>query len=223
MIKLAIIDFDGTLLLRDTLPLLMKLWKKYKYPLIKLCSLSASIGFLYIRYKLGLYKMSREKIKMTAMQKFNRLFSGMTKEQVNMFFKRCYKDIIPYLNEAVVEEVKKAKAEGYHTVLLSGCYEQMLEYVAGVVGIDMVIGTKMQFKNGLVDINKPMDIISGSAKVTKIQEVFNNKDVDWEASRAYADSSSDIGLMEMVGHPIAVNPDPELREIAQEAKWCILD
>jgi phosphoserine phosphatase len=46
--------------------------------------------------------------------------------------------------------------------------------------------------------------------------------VDAGACWAYADHGSDLGLLQSVGHPVAVNPKPELLEVAQRSGWPIL-
>ncbi|MGB9880172.1 MAG: HAD family hydrolase, partial [Anaerolineae bacterium] len=33
------------------------------------------------------------------------------------------------------------------------------------------------------------------------------------------DSHSDLPLLELVGHPVAVNPDPRLKRVAQKRGW----
>jgi phosphoserine phosphatase len=45
--------------------------------------------------------------------------------------------------------------------------------------------------------------------------------VDLAESYAYADSTSDLHLLEMVGHPVATYPDDGLRPIALERGWQI--
>ena len=44
-----------------------------------------------------------------------------------------------------------------------------------------------------------------------------------EDSYAYSDSASDLPMLEAVGHPVAVNPEPELREIATDRGWPIIE
>jgi len=45
---------------------------------------------------------------------------------------------------------------------------------------------------------------------------------DLERSFAYSDSVTDVHMLEVVGHPHAVNPDKELRRIAKEREWPVL-
>jgi hypothetical protein len=47
--------------------------------------------------------------------------------------------------------------------------------------------------------------------------------VDLEGSYAYSDSTTDIPMLSVVGNPVAVNPDRELRRHAEEHQWQIRD
>ena len=44
-------------------------------------------------------------------------------------------------------------------------------------------------------------------------------DIDLEASYAYSDSATDLPMLEVVGHPVAVNPDRELARVARDRGW----
>jgi phosphoserine phosphatase len=46
--------------------------------------------------------------------------------------------------------------------------------------------------------------------------------MDYAASYAYADSISDLDLLRMVGHPVAVYPDAPLAALARERNWEVL-
>ena len=47
-------------------------------------------------------------------------------------------------------------------------------------------------------------------------------DVDWSASYAYGDSFTDHYMLEMVGNPVAVYPEPKLYALAKEKNWEVL-
>ena len=40
---------------------------------------------------------------------------------------------------------------------------------------------------------------------------------------SFSISASDMPMLEAVGHPVVVNPEPELREIAAERGWPIVE
>jgi len=221
--KLAVFDFDGTLFFRDTLPFLLKLWRKFGYPKRRLLLVAASLTGLLIRYKLfSLGHEEREKAAREVMNRFTRIFAGMTYGQVEEFFLRCAPVIIKRLKGAVVEEIGKAKGEGFKTVLLSGCYESLLEKIGEPLGIDIVIGTRINYRNGTVDLGEPLDVVYGEEKAVRIRRVFGEEGVDWEKSMAFADSFSDLPLLKLVGVPVAVDPDPELEKTAVSLKWRII-
>ena len=46
--------------------------------------------------------------------------------------------------------------------------------------------------------------------------------IDLAASYAYSDSESDLPMLRVVGHPIVVNPDAELRGIAAAEGWEVI-
>ena len=219
--KLAVFDFDGTLSPQDTLPFLLKQWKKFKYPNMKRYLVYLSVSGLFLRYKLG--KGSREEIRKEGMRKFSRIFTGMSKKEFKEFLRRSSDKIMPELDNEIVQEVKKAKAAGFHTVLLSGCYETFLKYVGEALGIDTVIGTEMRYSNGHVDLKTPMQIVSGEVKTERLRACFADKEVNWKGSVAYADSMSDIDILIMVGKPVVVNPEKELRRIAEHKEWRIIE
>ena len=220
--KLAVFDFDGTLMKADSLPFLLKIWGSLGYPRYKQWLMYVRIGGLYIRYKLGMNgRMSKETMKKTAFQKFTRIFSGMNRQQIHEFFKDAAQRIMPELNEQVINEIDKVKKQGYHTVLLSGFYHELLELIAQRVGIDSVLGTKMHFNGEQVDAKKKLTIRTGQDKVERILEEFG--DADFSESCAYADSISDLGLLEMVGTPIAVCPDSGLRQTAADRGWRVME
>jgi len=221
--KLAIFDFDGTLLRVDTLPYMLRLWGEFGYSKMRKWRTYFSIIGLYMRYKLGLNgRMTREQMKKTALQKFTKLFAGMTRAQVEIYFEQCTDKIMAQINKNVAAEVGKVKAQGYHTVILSGCYEKLLALVAQKLGIDGVLGTKIRyFENDVADVAYKMDIKTGVDKVNRIQEAF--PDADLKASCAYADSISDLALLELVGLPVAVAPDVDLKAFIDGKDWRVID
>jgi phosphoserine phosphatase len=63
----------------------------------------------------------------------------------------------------------------------------------------------------------------GDNKVSLTQAYLKHHGIkiDYDTSYAYADSISDLHLLEMVGNPVATYPDEQLRTLAQERNWQI--
>jgi phosphoserine phosphatase len=59
-------------------------------------------------------------------------------------------------------------------------------------------------------------------KAQAIRELAEREGIDLGASYAYSDSESDLPMLRLVGHPVAVNPDAELARTAREEGWEIM-
>ena len=119
--------------------------------------------------------------------------------------------------------MKRSQQEGYHIVLLSGCYEKLLHMIFAPYHVDHIIGTAMYFTDGVIDAKRKREEVRGETKMQKIMAYYANERADWNASTAYADSYSDLPVLEAVGHAVAVGPEPKLKAVAEENNWRILD
>lgn len=215
--KLAIFDFDGTLFRKDTLPFLGQEWLrqgKSKFTYIKTYLVCTPC---LVFYKLGLWP--REKMKVKILAQFHGLFKNMTRDDIDQFFRQAYPAMKTYFNSQVLEELRRAQHQGYHCVILSGAYAQMLNIVAEELGFDTVIAVEIHYKNGKVDLKKPLSVIDGKTKSVLLKRVFKDEKINWKLSRSYGDSYSDIPIMEIVGEPVAVNPDPGLEAHVEKSGW----
>ncbi len=59
----------------------------------------------------------------------------------------------------------------------------------------------------------------GPNKAEAIREMAVGEGIDLANSYAYSDSITDLPMLEMVGNPVAVNPDRELSRVARERDW----
>ena len=61
----------------------------------------------------------------------------------------------------------------------------------------------------------------GPGKVVLAEKLALQHGISLAASTFYSDSITDLPLLERVGFPVAINPDPRLRRIAQSRRWPI--
>ncbi|MGL5676702.1 MAG: HAD family hydrolase [Cellulosilyticaceae bacterium] len=224
--RLAVFDFDGTLFPYQTIPYLMKLYLEAGYSKTKYMLYMAKIAGIVAKYKLPFHKeYGKEQFRRQATVYFIQLFNGETKEEVDAFFKKSAEAIVEDLNPTIVEEVRQAKVRGEKCIVLSGCFSGILDGVAKALGMDYVIGTPFEasdFLDGKLDVQQ-LDIATGQRKVEKLLTLLQGEEVEWEKSTAYGDSVYDRYILELVGGPVAVNPDEGLREMAEGNNWRILE
>jgi HAD superfamily hydrolase (TIGR01490 family) len=62
-------------------------------------------------------------------------------------------------------------------------------------------------------------------KVERVRQWLGARGLDWNDATItfYSDSRNDLPLLEKADHPVAVNPDPALRQIARQRGWRVLD
>jgi hypothetical protein len=63
----------------------------------------------------------------------------------------------------------------------------------------------------------------GDGKAAAVRELAAQEGFDLEASTAYSDSHTDLPFLEAVGNPVVVNPDRQLRRIAEDRGWPMLE
>ena len=61
-----------------------------------------------------------------------------------------------------------------------------------------------------------------AGKVTRLEQWLANRQDSLEGSSFYSDSHNDLPLLRLVDNPVAVDPDPILREKAEENQWPII-
>jgi len=113
--------------------------------------------------------------------------------------------------------------EGDLVVLVSGGPLPLLRHIGAQIGADHVIGTEFEVRDGHFTGKacEPICIDEDKAVLAKDYLERNRVNADLTASFAYADSISDLPLLEMVGHPVAVYPDKSLKAVALARGWGI--
>jgi phosphoserine phosphatase len=220
VLRLAIFDFDGTLSARDTLPLVGREWLRQGRSRARYAAVYLRIIPWVAAQRAGV--LSRERMKEAAVTRFHSMFAGMTAGDIDDFFRRAWGELRLRLVAPVAAEVARARDAGFHLVLLSGAYQQLLERAGEELGFDTVLGVRLHGADEGAAGPATPPCIDGARKLVLLRQRFP-EGVDWAASTAYADSWDDLPLLQAVGLPVAVNPEPRLRAHAQREGWRVLD
>jgi putative phosphoserine phosphatase/1-acylglycerol-3-phosphate O-acyltransferase len=113
------------------------------------------------------------------------------------------------------------RADGHKLVLATTSPEAFVRPLADALGFDDVICTKWKSANGeyLGEIDGPF--VWGTEKSDAVAAWADANDVLLARSYAYSDSYYDSPMLDSVGHPVAVNPDPNLTATAMIKGWPI--
>jgi HAD superfamily hydrolase (TIGR01490 family) len=111
------------------------------------------------------------------------------------------------------------KTEGYLTIALSASHHELVERFCTLHGIDIAVGRKYEIKSGKV--TEKSTLVYGR-KAEILRDLITEHNLDVTDSYAVGDSASDIEMLAMVTHPIAFNPNTELKDAAMERGWPIV-
>ncbi|QWC00353.1 haloacid dehalogenase-like hydrolase [Mycoplasmatota bacterium] len=216
--KLAIYDFDGTYVSKQTLPLMYKLWKEKH--LNDKAYKKIWYGFIwrYVLYKLKVFGWTKRKINPYTMRKTADLFRSIPRDILNQFINDNYQNLQAYIFEPMRKQIQVDKDAGYHIVLLSGNLDIILKPFKKD-GFDTIIGSVFEEKGEFLPSDKIHILIEGQKKKALLERF---KDADYKNSKAYADNGYDIPILELVGKAYAVNPDKELEDHALKNNWNII-
>jgi HAD superfamily hydrolase (TIGR01490 family) len=119
-------------------------------------------------------------------------------------------------------KVNEHKAKGDATLIITATNRFVTEPIAAAFGVDDLIATEPEMHNG-----KYTGRVAGTpsfqhGKITRLQTWMESHDQNLDDSWFYSDSHNDLPLLEQVSHPVAVDPDQKLLQIAQQRGWPIV-
>ncbi len=135
-------------------------------------------------------------------------------------------EILPKLLDLVRPEtrrsVEKHRDAGRDTWIVSASPIEIVQPLAEALGMTGAIATESEVQDGLYTGRLAKEFVYGEGKVERIRDLAAERDYDLRLCWAYSDSKSDLPMLRLVGHPVAVNPDKELRREARRENWPIV-
>lgn len=122
------------------------------------------------------------------------------------------------------QEIAEAHvAAGQEVWLVTASPVEVATALADQLGFTGALGTVAEVEAGTYTGRLTGDLLHGQAKADAVLRLTAERDLDLATSSAYSDSANDIPMLELVGHPYAVNPDAKLREHARQRGWPVHD
>jgi HAD superfamily hydrolase (TIGR01490 family) len=134
--------------------------------------------------------------------------------------------VLPRLTSRVRPESRKLirmhHDAGRDTWIVSASPQEIVQPLADLLGMTGAIATKPMVIEGHYTDQIDGPFVYGVGKVEAITKLAADRGYDLRASYAYSDSISDLPMLESVGHPVAVNPDGQLEDVAHERGWPVV-
>lgn len=114
------------------------------------------------------------------------------------------------------------RARGDRLLIITATNAFITRPIARWLGIDDILATEPELRDG-----RYTGRITGTAcfregKVTRLHEWLRENEFDLAEASFYSDSQNDLPLLELVGRPVAVDPDDTLRAVATERGWSVI-
>ncbi len=129
--------------------------------------------------------------------------------------------IDPIVYDEAVELIENHHAAGRDVVIVSASGTEVVEPIGAMLGADHVVATRLVEVDGRYTGDVEY-YAYGPNKAKAMQKLADEHGYNLATSFAYSDSETDAPMLEIVGHPFAVNPDKALRRLAEENDWPIL-
>ena len=100
---------------------------------------------------------------------------------------------------------------------------ELAQIIAKRLGLTGALGTVAESKDGVFTGRLVGDILHGIGKAHAVRSLAVREGLNLKRCTAYSDSHNDVPMLSLVGTAVAINPDPDLRELAKNRGWEIRD
>ena len=204
----AIFDLDGTLIrLSSEQVFLTYLLNHGEIPISNL--LAWTLNFL--------------RVKSLPVAKSNKTYlRGLEQHRIHEIADRCFVDtlrasIAPHISELIHAH----RAEGRTVILMSGSLSFLVQPFHAHFQTDMLVAHELEVVNGRFTGQRIGLHPFAENKAKLAEQLATEYGFDLSTSYAYGNHHTDAHKLELFGHPVAVNPDKQLRRIATEKGWHI--
>lgn len=217
-VRVAAIDLDETLIEGQSQQLFIRyLVRRRQAPLW----LIAYGAFIFALYKAG-FRLDYAALQQRAI----RGFAGMPATTVDELCRDFAANDLPrHLCAGGRREIEELRRAGAALILISGAIEPLVAQIGAAIGIADVVATRVapptagRFSGKIAD-----GMLFGASKLEAVRRHADGRfgAGHWRLWRAYGDHDADLALLEAADEPIAVDPMPSLRAVAEARCWTIV-
>ena len=155
--------------------------------------------------------------------KANKVYlKGLKYQHIHNLAQICFTErLVERISPKVFDLIESHRAEGRAVVILSGSLELLVQFFYEHLNADLMVGYALEVIEEEITGHGVGLNPYGENKAKLVQRLAETHNFDLSESYAYGNHHSDAHKLKRVGHPVAVNPDRKLREIAVANGWQI--
>jgi HAD superfamily hydrolase (TIGR01490 family) len=168
----------------------------------------------YLRYKFNLLDIENWTKSTMA------TFAGRNKEDLDREAEDWFREsVLPTVYPEAIEAVRDHMQRGHVVALVTGSTKFVVRPLARFLGVEHLLYTHLEVADGLFTGRVIEPICFGEGKIYWLQQLIERESIDLAKSYFYTDSITDLPVLDLVGHPQVVNPDPLLYREAVRRRW----
>jgi HAD superfamily hydrolase (TIGR01490 family) len=211
-VTVALFDMDRTLVRKNTAQLYVR-YQRRKGEASLLDSLR--VAWWVAQYTVGIVDAERVAVKVL------RSLQGQAEKTMAA---RCddwfRSDVIHHVGEEARRTVAKHRDSGDVCAIVTGAWRYSADPLARELEIPHVIATELERDDeGRFTGKHIQPLCYGHGKIARSEALAKSHGYSLRDATFYSDSISDLPLLEAVGTPVAVNPDPRLLRVAKDRGW----
>jgi len=216
-VEAAFFDLDKTVIARASiaafgLPL-------YRGGLVSRSTVARGLATQFVYLHLGASDARLERIRESVLA----LAKGWDRDEVARIVRETLEEVVdPIIYAEAMDLIAEHRAAGRRVYLVSASPEEIVEPLATHLGVDGALASRAVVDADGRYTGAMAFYCYGPYKAEAIRELAVAEQIDLASSYAYSDSYTDVPMLEVVGHPVAVNPDRVLARLARERHWPVL-
>lgn len=152
-----------------------------------------------------------------------RVLRGFTPEELRGLVAEAMEPVLrPLVYAEPLHLVEQHRQRGDRVYIVSATLQEIVQAIADDLGFDGALGTVCEVEDGAYT-GRAVRALHAANKAECVRELAEHEGFELAECTAYSDSHTDLPFLEAVGHPVAVNPDRELRSAAAERGWPVLE
>jgi len=155
---------------------------------------------------------------------FFRSYEGFSQDRLRYFSDELFEEVLkPAIFPGAFDLIKSGRKIGQRQVVLTGALDFTIAKLMDHLAIDDYVANRLEFVNGYATGRVLPPVMASATKAQWIREYAERENITLSGSYAYSDSISDLPMLSIVGHPVAVCPDFRLKQTALQHDWAVLD
>jgi HAD superfamily hydrolase (TIGR01490 family) len=183
----------------------------------------ASFAWQQLKFRVVGKELSLAKIQ-TGREQMLSFVTGMSTQQFVELGEDIYDELMAErIWSGTLALIQTHRDAGQRVWLVTATPVELATIIARRLSLTGALGTVAETADGVYTGRLVGDILHGAAKAQAVRALALREGLDLQCCTAYSDSANDIPMLSAVGTAVAVNPDPDLREIARARGWEIRD